>query len=121
MMDTIERWVTFALAHANLLSILLGGLCAYVLTLALERYFLPVAQSPEQARHQKGITFLFCWLIAGTAQTLLWGVLTTDPLKLRAVVSFVTGVLVFPLYPALAQVLTDKFPSLGSAWRRIEQ
>jgi hypothetical protein len=121
MIETLEKWLAFAESHAYLIAVLLGGTCAYVLTLALERYFLPVSTSAEEKRRQKRITFLFCWAVAAGAQSALWWVLApTDPFSLRVVVNVVTGALVFPLYPAIAAFLTARFPDIGSAWRKVE-
>lgn len=121
MLDTLERWLAFAQAHAFIPSILVGGTCAYVLTLALERYFLPMATG-EEKRRQKGLTFLFCWAVAAVAQSAMWWALAPgDSFSMRMVVNIVTGALVFPLYPAIAAFLTARFPDIGSAWRKVEE
>jgi hypothetical protein len=89
----------------------------WLLTIALEWWFLPIAIDPEVKRRQQGATFLFCWLISASTAVLLWTQLDpADPLGLRISVSTVVGAFGFFAYPPLARLLSDKFPSIGSAW-----
>lgn len=119
-METLEKWFSWALAHGNLTSIILGGIAAYVVVLMYERYFMEIHTEPSKIRKQKGITFLLCWFLATLFQSALWWVLAPDDeFALRFVMSVITGALVFPVYPLIASVLSEKFPSIGSAWRKL--
>lgn len=121
MIETITAWLAFAGSHVDILAVLLGSVVGYVLTVTLERYFLPIVQDPAARRRQRGFTFLFCWLASGTGSALLWWALEpATPPSVRLTVSYVLGVLAFPVYPVLAAWLTERFPAIGSAWARAD-
>jgi hypothetical protein len=98
--------------------VLLGSsIFGWVVTLAIERYFLPAAADDASRRQQQGLTFLFCWTISSGSSILLWGIVDPrDPLALRIVVSVMAGAMGFFLYPVLARIAETKFPLIASAW-----
>ncbi len=119
MIETLTTWLAFAGQHIGILAVLVGSLVGYVLTVMLERYFLPLVQGRAARRRQRGFTFLFCWLASGTGSALLWWALEpATPPSVRLTISYVLGVLAFPVYPVLADWLTAKFPAIGSAWAK---
>ena len=122
-MDEISKvidWIFGIGGHYPVLIVLLGGtLVGFALTVALERYFLPVALSDQARRRQQGLTFLFCWFASGTASALLWWAIDGDETRtLRPVVSYLSGVLVFFASPAIVRYLEAKYPAIGSAWSK---
>ena len=117
-MQEIVNWILgLGTNWPDLTSLIVGSGAGFLLTLALERYFLPVALDPEVKRHQQGLTFIFCWLTSTAASVLMWGAIDGhDPLAMRMAVSSVVSVAGFFGYPALARAMTARWPMLGSAW-----
>jgi hypothetical protein len=121
MIETVTAWLAFAGSHIDAVAVLVGSLVGYVLTVTLERYFLPIARDPAVRRRQRGFTFLVCWLASGTGSALLWWSLEpATAVSVRLTVSYVLGVLAFPVYPVLAAWLTARFPAIGSAWAQVD-
>lgn len=119
MLEEIQRYLHAATDYFGLLSILIGCAVGYTLTVMLERYFMPTAADAATKRHQKGVTFLFCWAASGIASALLWWSLDGETAAyIRVTVSAVIGVLSFPLYPVVVRWLCGKYPAIGSAWNR---
>ena len=121
MIEILRSYFAFAAENFGPLALLGGSLSGYVLTVMLERYFLPIALRPDEIRRQKGLTFLFCWVASSTASAGLWWAL--DPVYRfgpRLVICYVLGVLTFPAYPIIARYLSDRFPRIASAWMRPE-
>lgn len=119
MEDMLKKVTSLVGDYPDLFILLLGGLIGYVLTLMLERYFLPIVQDPEAKRHQKGATFIFCWIVSGTASVLLWGALDpAKPLYARVVIGYLVNALTFLVYPVLARMATNKWPAIGTAWSK---
>jgi len=117
----IESVLTFAGRWPALLSIVVGGLAAWVVALVVERYFMPTAHDPDTVRHQKGLTFVLNWLLGGTFSSLLWHALVVGvPVRVTLAVSFVVGAVTAFAYPILARVATAKWPAIGSAWKAPE-
>ena len=115
--DFLDWIVNLGSHYPDLLCLAVGSLVGYTLTVMVESYFLPVAVTPDSIRKQKGLTFLFCWLVSGAASAILWVFLDpADPPAMRIAVSYVVGVLSFPGYPFLAKVATSIWPRVGSAW-----
>lgn len=114
----IVNWILNVGTHQpDLVCLLVGGLSAFFLTVALERYFLPTTIDPDVRRNQQGLTFIVCWLASATFSALMWWALDpADPLGVRVIVSLIVGVLTTSLYPALARFLTARYPLIGSAW-----
>jgi hypothetical protein len=101
----------------DLTSLVVGSAAGYLLTLAIERYFLPLALDDQAKRRQQGITFLICWVTSAAGSVLIWGAIDSgDSLGMRLSVSAVVSVIGFFGYPALARALTAKWPMLATAW-----
>jgi hypothetical protein len=108
--------------HIDIVVLFAGSLFGYLLTLALELWFLPSPVSDAVRRHQKGYTFLFCWLTSATASALMWWALDpADSLHVRVTVSLIVSIVGFFGYPLVAKYLTSKFPAIGSAWDGISK
>lgn len=121
MLETIQTWLSAAANYFGLGSVIIGCMVGYVLTVMLERYFLPVVHDAQEKRRQRGLTFVFCWLASGTASALLWWALDGEhPVSARVTISYTIGVLSFVAYPVLANHLTAKYPAIGSAWAKPE-
>lgn len=106
--------------HPDLLSLAVGTLAGFVLTIVLERYFLPTACTPASQRLQQGCTFLFCWWISALICGSLWWVLDGKALiKTRIVISLVVSIFPFPGYPFLARMLASRWSAFGTAWTKI--
>lgn len=114
----IMNWILSVGAHQpDLVCLLVGGLAAFLLTVAIERYFLPTTTDPTAKRRQQGLTFLLCWGAAVVFSSLMWWALDpADKFGVRFTVSLIVGVLTTSLYPAIARFLTARFPAIGSAW-----
>lgn len=114
----IVNWILNVGAHQpDLVCLLVGGLAAFLLTVAIERYFLPTTADAAAKRRQQGVTFLLCWGASVVFSSLMWWALDpADKLGVRVTVSLIVGVLTTSLYPALARWLTARYPSIGSAW-----
>lgn len=121
-MQSVIDWVLNIWEHYPDLGVLvIGSVSGWLLTVGLELYFMPIATDPETKRRQKGYTFLFCWLVTAFISSMLWWVLDPiDPLRLRVTVSTVVSIMGWFAYPTIAKYLTSKFPSIGSAWSKIE-
>jgi hypothetical protein len=116
-MGVVDWLLNLGTHYPDLLILVVGSAVGYALTVALERYFLPVVQDPGAIRAQQGATFIFCWLTSGTAAALLWWALDPlDRMAVRVTVSYLVGVLGFFGYPPLVRWLTAKFPDIGTAW-----
>lgn len=112
-----QRALELIAQYPDAVSVVLGTLAGYVLTVMVETYFLPTETDAARLRRQKGLTFLFCWLASGAASSLLWSVLDPkDARGERIIVSYVVGVFAFAGYPFLAKVATSLWPRIGSAW-----
>lgn len=121
MIETLAAWIAFGAAHIKIAAVITGSAVGYVLTVMLERYFLPIVYAPEARRRQKGMTFLFCWLASGTGSALLWWAIEPGfPAGPRVAICYVLGVLAFPVYPIVARALTERFPLIGSAWAKAD-
>ena len=119
MQGTIDWLFNLGAHYPDIMSLALAGLIGFSLTIALERYVLPVVSDPLALRRQQGATFLFCWFVTGTAGALLWWAIDpVDALHVRLIVSYTTGCLSFFVYPALSRMLSAKFPAIGSAWSK---
>ena len=114
----IGNWILNVGTHQpDLVCLLIGGLAAFLLTVAIERYFLPTTADPAVRRHQQGVTFLLCWAASAAFSAALWWALDpADKMGVRVAVSVIVGVVTSSLYPALARFLTARYPSIGSAW-----
>ena len=113
----VEAVLAFAARHPELLAILVGGLAAWIIALMYERYWLDTTADPVRIRHQKFGTFVLNVLLASALTPLLWNALdkaATWDVMLPA--SLVTGVITAFVYPILARVATNRWPSIGSAW-----
>ena len=118
---TVESVLQFATRWPALLAIVIGGLAAWFVTIVAERYFMPTAHDPETIRHQKGGTFVLNWLLGGAFSSLLWHAFVAGvPLRVTTVVSFIVGAVTAFVYPILARLATEKWPSIGSAWQARE-
>lgn len=121
MIATIESWITWAASHGALLALAVGSFAGWLLTLALERYFLPIVRDDQAKRRQQGLTFLFCWLSCGTFMALMWWTLDAETsAAARIVGSYIGGILPFFLYPILARKATKLMPEIGTAWTKPE-
>jgi hypothetical protein len=117
MEDTANYFLNIGSHYPDLTSLVIGNLSGFVLTLALELYFMPEVTDLAQKRRQQGYTFLFCWVVSTGASALLWWAIDPkDRFGERLTVSLVVSVLGFFFYPLLARYLTAKFPAIGSAW-----
>src|SRR6185295_9951666 len=122
MLDDIGHWIdeiwNFGMHSPDVASLVIGSLCGFALTIALEMYFLPTTTDPEVRRRQKGATFLFCWFASTVASSLFWLAIDgVDPPFVRWTICSVVSVFGFFGYPALARYLTARFPSIGTAWK----
>jgi hypothetical protein len=117
----IVNWILNIGAHQpDMVCLLVGGLSAYLLTVAIERYFLPTSSDPAVLRAQQGATFLLCWLASAFFSVLMWWALDpTDRMPVRIVVSLVVGIMTTSLYPAIARFLTARYPEIGTAWGKV--
>jgi hypothetical protein len=114
---SIESVLDFAARWPVVLSIIVAGAAGWILTLILERYFLPTVETAEDVRHQKGVTFVLNWLLATIFTTILWDALEPQAsLVTRLEVSIVAGIITAFVYPMLARVATKRWPEIGSAW-----
>lgn len=118
MIGNLIDWLFGLAGHYPVLFALpVGGVFGMTCTVALERYYLPLAPDPTALRHQKGATFLFCWSVSALAGIALWWAWAPPtPWPSRMIVSAVFGVLVFFGYPPIVSWLCVRFPSIGSAW-----
>ena len=114
----IVNWILNVGTHQpDLVCLLIGGLAAFLLTVAIERYFLPTTTDAAAKRHQPGLTFLLCWGASVAFSSLMWWALDpADKFGTRFTVSLIVGVLSSTLYPAIARFLTARYPAIGSAW-----
>ena len=117
MMEYLNKLLDLWVHYPDLIILILGTAVGFLLTTALERYYLPTVTDPDAKRRQQGLTFLFCWGMSVAMSELLWWALDpADSVRIRTVVSVTTGVIGSFFYPALARYLTAKFPIIGSAW-----
>jgi len=115
---SVESVLAFAGRWPILLSIVVAGAAGWILTLVVERYFLPTVHDPEAIRHQKGATFVINWALGTLLTSILWDALVDDvPLVTRLEVSVVAAIVTAFLYPILARLATAKWPAIGSAWQ----
>jgi hypothetical protein len=116
-LPSIEQFLEF-IQHWPDATILAGcSVFAWLLTLALEWWFLPIAIDPAVKRRQQGLTFVFCWAVSALSSSILWWALDpADPLKVRVSVSVVVGAFGFFAYPPIARLVSEKVPAIGSAW-----
>lgn len=115
--STIETVLAFAGRWPILLSIVVAGAAGWMLTLVVERYFLPMVSAPEAVRRQKGFTFVLNWLLAAGATTLLLHALVPESrLVTRVEVALVSSLITAFVYPILARLATKRWPDIGSAW-----
>ena len=109
-MEEFITWLfNFGEHWPDLTSLVVGSIAGYLLTLAIERYFLPLPLDAQVKRRQQGLTFLICWVASAIASVLMWGAIDpTDSLGMRVSVSSVVGVIGFFGYPAVARAATAK-------------
>lgn len=121
MIETLEQWIAWAESRGVLTAMLVGSFAGWLLTLALERYFLPLVRDEQAKRRQQGLTFLFCWLTCGTCMALMWWALDRETdASIRLIVSYISAILPWFLYPILARKATKHVPEIGSAWMKRE-
>lgn len=112
-----ESVIAFASRHPQLLAIVVATLAAWIVALMVERYWLDTTADPKVVRHQKFGTFLLNVFLAGVLTPLLWNALApaaTWDVMLPA--SLVVGIITAFIYPILARVATNRWPSIGTAW-----
>ena len=122
MLEEIEKYLGVLSHYYALISLIVGGIVGYTLTVMLERYFMPIATDPQTKRRQKGITFLFCWATSSISSCLMWWSLEPED-KHSAIlaISFCVSVLSFVLYPIVVRYMMTHYPEIGSAWKREEE
>jgi len=118
-MDIVNWLLNLGQNWPDLVALGTGSLVGYVFTAMIELYFLPILTNEAEKRRQKGLTFLLCWFASTACSTILWAFMDPkDPVAMRVSVSCIVSILSFAGYPLIAQVATNFFPRLGSAWRR---
>jgi len=117
MEDAINWALNVGSHYPDLMCLMVGSLSGYLLTVVLELWFLPTVTEPDAKRRQQGYTFLFYWLMATGASSIMWWAIDpVDQFHVRLVVSLVVSVFGFFGYPMIARALSAKYPSIGSAW-----
>lgn len=116
-----DKWLALAAHYPDLIALLVGTLVGYVFTTMIELYFLPIYTDEKDQRRQKGLTFIFCWLVSGTCSAIIWVFIDpADPPLMRISISYIVSVLSFAGYPVIAKVATVLLKrvgiDLGSAW-----
>lgn len=124
MFDDINKWLSMASHWPDLISLVVGTVVGFVLTMMIDLYFLPVYADAQQQRRQQGLTFLLCWTTSALASIGMWWALDNeDKWNVRIIVSVIVSVPSFWGYPYLARIvagLLKKFLGidLSSAWSK---
>ena len=114
MLDTIQGWITLALAHPDATWPIVGSLAGWMIAIIVETWFIdPKMPLLQQKRILVAINIVASWALA----VLLWGAMDTDDnLQRRIVVGLVAAVFAPVVYPTIGRIATKLWPSVGSAW-----
>lgn len=114
MLNDFQAWFAFAQAHLDFVGPVLGSLAGWILAIIVETWFMPPT---VPIRRQRQILVILNVLASWVLSVVVWGALDGDDnLKRRMVISVAAAILAPVIYPAIAQIATRFFPSVGSAF-----
>jgi hypothetical protein len=114
MLDEILKWLEAAAGYLPLVSVIVGTLSGWIVSLVVEAFFLPLYW-PK--RTQQGVTVVLNIAASGLGASLMWWALDGGTsFSHIAAVSFVVSPLAAVLYPIVGRWATARWPIVASAW-----